>query len=63
MPDYLRRNMTPRIARMLRELEGPRSAELHQEPSAPKSSGNQSSRRDKRVQGFGMPTPAGARRR
>ncbi len=62
MPAILRRNLTPRIARMLRELEGPRSTELHREPSATESSANAGSRRGSR-QAFAVPAPAGVRRR
>ncbi len=69
MPEFLRRNLTPRIARMLRELEGPRSTELDLTSIAAQSraitpgSGTATSRRDKRMGTFVVPAPAGARRR
>jgi hypothetical protein len=68
MPKFLRTNLTQRIARMLRELEGPRSTELvtsaaaHSRAVTP-GSGTATSRRDKRVETFVVPAPAGARRR
>lgn len=59
MPETARRNLTPRIARMLRELEGPAAPTMALEDTMEAKPARR--KRDPVLPSLALPLPAGAR--